>query len=199
MTVRVTLVSPAMSKALSDVRFDDDSSLAPAGLARAEAAAGALPPALHVYTSPSQRCRQTAQALGLNAEPLAGLAACDMGRWRGQTLDAVAAAEAEAVALWLDDPTAAPHGGEALRDVRIRVGAWLDTVQHSLTGRIVAVAEPDVVRAAVLHALSAPDQAVWRLDVRPLTATELSGRAQRWNLLNGYALRPRNGEVSSHR
>ncbi|MGW7366285.1 histidine phosphatase family protein [Streptomyces sp. NPDC054841] len=192
MTVRVTLISPATSEALRDVRFDDDSSLDPAGIARAEAAAGALAPASHAYTSPSLRCRRTAQALGLDAEPLTDLAACAMGRWRGQTLDAVAAAEEEAVALWLGDPTAAPHGGESLRDVRIRVGAWLDTL-HSRAGRIVTVAEPDVIRAAVIHALSAPDQTFWRLDVRPLTATELSGRAQRWNLRSGRPLEAQGG------
>lgn len=198
MTVRVTLISPATSAALREVRFDDDSPLDPAGIARAEAAASAIAPAAHAYASPTLRCRRTAQALGLDAEPLASLAACDMGRWRGQTLDAVAAAEEEAVAVWLGNPTAAPHGGESLQDVRIRVGAWLDTL-HSRAGRIVAVAEPDVVRAAVIHALSAPEQAFWRLDVRPLTATELSGRSQRWNLRSGSTLEPQESGSSSDR
>lgn len=198
MTVRLTLISPATSEALRKVRFDDDSPIDPAGLARAEAVAGTLPPAADAYTSPSPRCRQTAQALGLDAaEPLAALAACDMGRWQGQTLDAVAAAEEAAVTLWLGDPAAAPHGGESLRDVRVRVGAWLDTL-HSRAGRIIAVTEPDVVRAAVIHALTAPDQAFWRLDVRPLTATELNGRAQRWNLGSGRTLEPRKDKTVSH-
>ncbi|MEV8019843.1 histidine phosphatase family protein [Streptomyces sp. NPDC086554] len=190
MTVRLTLVSPATSQALKEVRFDDDSPLDPAGIARAEAAAGSLPPAVATYTSPSPRCRRTAQALGLApAEPLAALAACDMGRWQGQTLDSVASAEAEAVALWLDDPTAVPHGGESLHDVRLRVAAWLDTL-GSPAGHVVAVVEPDVIRAALVHALSAPDQAFWRLDIRPLTATRLSGRTGRWNVRSGDALAP---------
>ncbi|GGW67768.1 histidine phosphatase family protein [Streptomyces xantholiticus] len=188
MTVRLTLVSPATSEALREFRFDDDSPLDPAGTARAEAAAGTLAPAAATYTSPSLRCRRTAQALGLTAaEPLAALAACNMGRWRGQTLEAVAGTEKEAVALWLSDPTAAPHDGESLQDVRNRVAAWLDTLD-SRTGHIIAVAEPDVIRAALIHTLSAPDQAFWRLDVRPLTATELSGRDRRWNLRSGHTL-----------
>ncbi|TGA95645.1 histidine phosphatase family protein [Streptomyces sp. MZ04] len=190
MTVRLTLISPATSEALKEVRFDDDGPLDPAGIARAEAAAASIPPAAATYTSPSPRCRGTAHALGLApTEPLAALAACDMGRWRGRTLDSVAGAEAEAVALWLGDPTAAPHGGESLHEVRHRVATWLDTLS-SEAGHIVAVAEPDVIRAALIHALSAPDEAFWRLDVRPLTATQLSGRTGRWNVRSGHALAP---------
>ncbi|MEV4333410.1 histidine phosphatase family protein [Streptomyces sp. NPDC049597] len=191
MTTRVTLVSPATSEALRSVRFDDDTPLDPAGIARAEGAAAGLPPAALAFASPSRRCRETARALGLDdVAPEAALAACDMGRWRGRTLDDVAAAEAESVALWLNDPTVAPHGGEALRDVRIRVGAWLDALRGDPAPRVVAVVEPDVVRAAVVHALAAADHAFWRIDVRPLTATELSGRAERWNVLSGRPLEP---------
>ncbi|MEU9143590.1 histidine phosphatase family protein [Streptomyces sp. NPDC048349] len=187
MTVRLTLISPATSEALREVRFDDESPLDPAGTARAEAAAAAIAPPTRAYTSPSLRCRQTARALGLRAEPSAELAGCAMGRWRGQTLDAVAAAEADAVATWLADPTAAPHGGESLRDVRIRVAAWFDALSDPSDGseHITAVVEPDVIRAAVLHALAAPDEAFWRMDVRPLTALHFTGRAQRWNLRIG--------------
>ncbi|MCX5010884.1 histidine phosphatase family protein [Streptomyces sp. NBC_00555] len=189
MTVRLTLISPATSEALRDVRFDDQSPLDSAGIARAEAAAAALNPPARTYVSPSPRCRQTARALGLRPEPSSGLAACDMGRWRGRTLDAVAAAEEEAVAAWLSDPTAAPHGGESLHDVRLRVGAWLDALADGdRSEHITAVAEPDVIRAAVLHALTAPDEMFWRMDVRPLTATHLTGRAHRWNLRIGSTL-----------
>ncbi|MET7933035.1 histidine phosphatase family protein [Streptomyces sp. NPDC005322] len=48
-------------------------------------------------------------------------------------------------------------------------------------GRVLAVAEPAVVRAALVHALALPAQTFWRLDAAPLTATELSGRSGRWN------------------
>ncbi|MDT9687412.1 histidine phosphatase family protein [Streptomyces sp. P9(2023)] len=196
MTVRVTLIAPSTNEALREVRFDDQSPLDPAGFTRAEAVADTLAPGVHVYSSPSPRCHETAQALGLDAETLTDLAGCDMGRWRGRTLDAVAALEGEAVALWLSDPTAAPHGGESVRELRVRVGAWLDGL-WSQAGRILAVVEPDVIRAAVLHALGAPDEAFWRLDVRPLTATELSGRAQRWNALCGRPLGPQTTETPS--
>ncbi|MEU4065034.1 histidine phosphatase family protein [Streptomyces wedmorensis] len=189
MTVRLTLISPATSEAMREVRFDDDGPLDPAGVARAESVASSVSPAPRAYTSPSARCRGTALALGLHAEPVRELAACDMGRWRGRTLADVAASEEQAVAAWLSDPSAAPHGGESLRDLGHRVGSWLDALP-AVSGPVVAVAEPDVVRAAVLHALGAPDGTSWRLDVRPLTAVHLTGRAGRWNLRVGEALAP---------
>ncbi|MBO0517925.1 hypothetical protein J0695_40265, partial [Streptomyces beijiangensis] len=46
------------------------------------------------------------------------------------------------------------------------------------------------VRAAVVQALGLPAEGFWRLDVVPLTATELSGRSGRWNLRCGSPLIP---------
>ncbi|WP_426367664.1 histidine phosphatase family protein [Streptomyces sp. E-08] len=187
MTVRLTLIPPATSEALREVRFDDDGPLDAAGVAHAEALAHAVGASSRAYVSPSRRCRRTAEALGLSAEPVEALAGCAMGRWRGRTLEAVAAAEEAAVAAWLSDPAAAPHGGESLRELRVRVGAWMDALRDD-GGRVTAVAEPDVIRAATVHALAAPDAMAWRLDVRPLTAVHLTGRAGRWNLRAGEPL-----------
>ena len=190
MTVRVTLVSAAMSTGLREARFDDGGPLEPAGLQQARAAATAFAPGGRAFASPSARCAQTAAALGLAAEPAPALAGCAMGRWTGRPLAEVAAAEGDAVARWLADPDAAPHGGESLTAFLARVSSWLDGQLESVRGElatnpggpIVAVVEPDVVRAAAMHALGAPAPAFWRLDVRPLTVTELSGRAGRWNV-----------------
>lgn len=180
LTVRLTLLSPAMTAALREARFDDS------GPVEAVAAGPlTLPAGVRVVGSPSGRCLATARALGLDpasvrAEP--ALAGCAMGRWQGRRLDELTAAEPESVAAWLADPAAAPHGGESLRELRARVAGWLDALEP---GPVHAFAEPDVIRAAVTHALGAPDSAFWRLDVRPLHAVELSGRAGRWNVRLG--------------
>ena len=189
MTSRVTFISPALSPSLHQARFDDgETSLDDVGTARARAAAGALPSAARVITSPGVRCRETAAALGFGSgEPCARLAGLDTGRWRGLTLDEVGAAEPQAVARWLADPVSAPHGGESVQDMCLRVGRWLDGTLET-DGRTLAVVEPEVVRAVVVHVLGAPTAAFWRLDVRPLTATEVSGRAGRWNLRLGHPL-----------
>ncbi|WP_128801700.1 MULTISPECIES: histidine phosphatase family protein [unclassified Streptomyces] len=192
MTSRVTLISPAMSTSLRQARFyDGTGSLDDGGAARARAAAGTLPPAERVVVSPGVRCSETATALGLDAgEAPAELAGLNAGRWAGLTLDEVAGSEPEAVARWLTDPDSAPHGGESVRDLCLRVGRWLDAASRT-DGRTLAVVEPDVVRAAVVQVLGAPAASFWRADVPPLTATEISGRAGRWNLRLGNPLHPR--------
>ncbi|MEV6400726.1 histidine phosphatase family protein, partial [Streptomyces sp. NPDC051907] len=133
---------------------------------------------------PSRRCAETADALGLRAAAEPALRSWDMGRWQGLRLDEVSAAEPEAVAAWLSDPQAAPHGGESLTALCERVGGWLDSLPGD-AGRVLAVVEPAAVRAAVVHALALPAAAFWRLDVEPLTLTELVGRSGRWNLRCG--------------
>ncbi|MFF3330609.1 histidine phosphatase family protein [Streptomyces sp. NPDC002888] len=187
MTSRVMLISPAISAALREARFDDGCPLDPAGLRRARAAASTLPAREAAWSSPTVRCRETAGALGLDAVAAPELAGLDAGRWRGATLAEVGAAEPAALAEWLADPGAAPHGGESVRALCDRVAAWLETAART-PGRTVAVVEPEVSRAAVVRALGAPDQALWRADVSPLTAVELSGRSGRWNVTVGRPL-----------
>ncbi|OLZ74145.1 histidine phosphatase family protein [Streptomyces sp. IMTB 2501] len=187
MTSRVTLVSPAMSPSLRQARFYDGDSVDDLGAACARAAAGSLPSPARVVTSPGARCRETAAALDLDAVPVPELTGLDVGRWRGRTLQEVGATEPEAVSHWLTDPGWAEHGGESVRDVCERIGRWLDAAQDT-DGRTVAVVEPEVIRAAVVEALGLPASVFWRLDVPPLTVTELSGRAGRWNLRLGRPL-----------
>ncbi|WP_371500898.1 histidine phosphatase family protein [Kitasatospora sp. NBC_00374] len=185
MTVRVMLISPAASTDLRAARFGSDAPLSEAGLRRARSAAARTPGADRVSAAPSRRCAETAAALGLTAQSDPALADLDTGGWRGVTLDELAATDPAALGAWLADPAAAPHGGESLLDLTVRVGTWLAALDG---GRTIAVAEPAVIRAAVLHALALPPQAFWRLDVEPLTLTRLTGGAGRWNLACGSPL-----------
>ncbi|MFE9438197.1 histidine phosphatase family protein [Streptomyces sp. NPDC006602] len=187
MTSRVTLISPAISAALREARFDDGCPLDAAGLRLARSAAGTLTAVDRAWVSPAVRCRETAEALGLDAVPVPELTGLDTGRWRGAALAEVSAKEPEAVALWLADPTSAPHGGESVREFCDRIAAWLASAAR-FEGRTVAVVDPEAVRAAVVRTLGAPDPAFWRIDVPPLTATEFSGRSGRWNVRLGQPL-----------
>ncbi|MFF8442321.1 histidine phosphatase family protein [Streptomyces californicus] len=187
MTLRVMLVSPAMNAALREARFEGDAPLDRSGRERARAAAGLVPKAGLALSGPSERCRETAAALGLPARTEPALSGWDMARWAGRALDEVAAAEPAAVTAWLGDPSAAPHGGESLHGLIGRIGGWLDALDGPAApgGTVLAVAEAAVVRAAVVHGLGLPARAFWRLDVAPLTLTELSGRSGRWNVALG--------------
>ncbi|MFC9842006.1 histidine phosphatase family protein [Streptomyces sp. NPDC060223] len=187
MTSRVTFISPAMNRSLREARFDDGSPIDASGAARAASAAGTLPIADRVLVSTTVRCRETASALGLVALDEPGLCALDMGRWRGRTLDEVSAGEPDMVARWLTDPAAAPPDGESVRALCERVAGWLDAAAE-IAGRTLAVVEPEIVRAVAVTVLKAPEASFWRLDVPPLTATEVSGRSGRWNLRLGRPL-----------
>ncbi|WP_228180373.1 histidine phosphatase family protein [Streptomyces anulatus] len=190
MTVRVMLISPAMNAALREARFDGDAPLDRSGRKRANAAADAVPTAGLTLSGPSERCRETSEALGLAARTEPALAGWDLARWSGRRLDDVAAAEPARMSAWLGDPSAAPHGGESLRDLVGRIGGWLDSLggPDAPGTAVLAVAEAAVVRAAVVHGLRLPAEAFWRLDVAPLTLTELSGRSGRWNVGLGRPL-----------
>ncbi|GGX48991.1 histidine phosphatase family protein [Streptomyces fructofermentans] len=185
MHVRVTLVAAARSSSLLAERFDDDRPLDQAGWDEVQRAAHGLMPLAAAelrYCSPTPRSRATGDALGLAPLVQLALRDCDMGRWRGLTLGEAMAREPEAVDGWLADPYSAAHGGESLLAFVQRVGGWLDTRPADDGVRIVAVAEPAVVRAAVVYALKAPPATYWNLDVRPLSAVTLTGRGGRWNL-----------------
>ncbi|MFG2488189.1 MULTISPECIES: histidine phosphatase family protein [Streptomyces] len=185
MHVRVSLVAAARSSSLLAERFDDDRPLDGAGWRSVESAAQGLVPlgsAELRYCSPTPRSRATGEALGYAPLAQPALRECDMGRWRGLTLSEVTAHEPGAVDLWLSDPRSAPHGGESLLAFISRIGGWLDTRPADDGGQIVAVAEPSVVRAALVYALKAPPLTYWNVDVRPLSTMTLTGWSGSWHL-----------------
>jgi len=185
MQLRVTFVAAARSSPLLAERFDDDRPLDQAGWDEVQRAAHDLVPLAAAelrYCSPTPRSRATGDALGYGPLVQLALRDCDMGRWCGLTLGEAMAREPEAVDAWLADPRATPHGGESLLEFISRVGGWLDTRPVDDGGRIVAVAEPSVIRAALVYALKAPPSTYWNIDVRPLSTTVVTGRTGRWNL-----------------
>ena len=163
--------------------FPGDEGLDERGRDAARALSGALGRPVEVLSSPSARCRQTAAAAGL-AQPTIdpALAECDFGTWSTRTLADLHAEDGDAVVAWMTRPDAAPHGGESLAAFAGRVGNWLDR-QADLDGPAVAVTHGGVVKAAVVHALKAPLEAFWRVDVSPLAITELHCHDGRWTLV----------------
>lgn len=177
---RLTLVSHAMTDAVSAGRFPTDEPVNAVGRRQ-------LGPSIDFgsteFTSvcgPEQRCLQTAELLGLHATVEPRLADLDCGRWRGDVLGGVDAAD---LAVWLTDASSAPHGGESIVDLMSRVSAWLESI--SGRPRIVAVTHPAVVRAAILLALDAPPKSFWRIDVAPASRTTMHFRGHAWTLRSG--------------
>jgi broad specificity phosphatase PhoE len=175
--VRLTLVSHAMTDAVSAGRFPTDEPLNSLGHRQVDASIE-LGPADTVYCGPEKRTRQTAELLGLHAEVDNRLADLDCGRWRGDVLGGVLPAE---LAVWLTDPTRAPHGGETVVELVDRVSTWMESLT-TLRGRIIAVTHPAVVRAAILVALDAPPKSFWRIDIAPVSRTVMHFRGHAWTL-----------------
>src|SRR6478735_884414 len=174
MAPRLMLVAHAPTEATRRGAFPRDEGIEP----------GVEPVALHaaqVLLGPELRCRQTADALGWAGDVDPGFADLDAGRWRGRVLAEVMGSDPDDVADWLTGPTACPHGGEAMADLMIRVGAALDSRDWP-DGRSIVLTSPLVVRAALVHLLRAPASMIFAIDVGPLTAVTVSGHGGRWVL-----------------
>jgi broad specificity phosphatase PhoE len=181
MTARLILVCHASTAAVRAPAFPADEPLDARGRERAKALANTLPRIERCFASPEQRTMQTTEALGLNAIALPILRDCDYGTWRGCAYDDVVAREPDAVAKWLHDPSAAPHGGETLQSLMQRVGEWLggENVTHRQT---IVVTHASVIRAVIVQAIEAELPSFWRIDIAPLSVTRLTGDGSRWNL-----------------
>jgi broad specificity phosphatase PhoE len=194
-TTRLVLIGHAPTAATRAAAFPVDEPLDEQGLADATAAAGALRRVAAAYCSPARRCRQTAAALGLDPRIDADLRDGDVGRWAGRTLTDVEESEPDAIAAWLTDPAVAPHGGESVDEVLARARGWLRALP-AVTGTVVAVTHPAVVRAVVIDAIAATAASFWRIDVAPLEQTILTGGRGRWTLrATGRPLRPARASV----
>jgi broad specificity phosphatase PhoE len=172
---RLLLVRHASTRATRAATFPLDEPLDEAGRSAAARLARIVPGGAEVVSSPSLRCQETATAAGLRPRLDPRLSECDFGRWAGSALDQI---DADAAHAWMTDPDATPHGGESLRAFAGRIAAWLDQEPDSAT----VITHGGVVRAAVVHALGAPIDAFWRIDVAPLSVTELHRHEARWTL-----------------
>ena len=182
MTARLDLLAHGASAATRGARFPDDDSLEASAIGALEALRGRLRPYAQVLTAPARAARETAAALGFDAEVDMALSDCDYGRWRGRASKDVAEREPDEFAAWLGDPAAAPHGGESPAVLIERVGAWL-TQALARESATLAVTHASVVRAAIVNVLGASSSSFARIDVAPLSLARLSGHAGRWNIV----------------
>jgi broad specificity phosphatase PhoE len=175
--VRLTLVSHAMTDAMSAGRFPADEPLNDLGRRQIDGLDG-LGRVDTAICGPEKRSRQTAELIGLVAETDSRISDLNCETWRGRGLDEVAPGD---LAAWMTDPAAAPHGGESVVGLLARVRDWLGSVGAG-TGRTVAVTHPAVIRAVILVALDAPPKSFWRIDISPASRTLLHFRGNAWTL-----------------
>lgn len=169
---RLTLIAHAPTCARKPARFALDESLQMDWQQARLSQAQRFKRAPRLLCGPEARTRQTAGLFGESAQVEQALRDCDLGRWQGMAIDAIQHAEPEALQAWLTNSTAAPHGGESVAQLCERVAQWLGTLEQA-PGHVLAVTHPFVIRAALLHALQCPPAMFNRIDVEPLSSTEL--------------------------
>jgi broad specificity phosphatase PhoE len=113
-----------------------------------------------VISSPLQRCRQTAEALGLPVEVDDRWIELDYGEFDGQPLASIGRAVWDE---WRADPTYVPAGGESLAALAQRVSTACDElVAEALDSNIVIVSHVSPIKAAAAWALAAGVEIAWR-------------------------------------
>jgi broad specificity phosphatase PhoE len=180
LATRLTLISNAATDAQRRATFPLDEALSEQEMARVAALGWRPPVAQRVLSGPERRVQQTAKALGLTAEVDLDLRDCDYGEWSGFDLTLIQSREPEGVAAWLTDPSAAPHGGEPILQLITRVGRWLE--QHQDAGHTLAITHPAVIRSAIVFILQAPPHTFWRIDIVPLSLSDLRFNGQVWSV-----------------
>ncbi len=132
-----------------------------------------------VVSSPVRRTRETAEVVAARLErPVAieaGFAEMEFGEWDGLTFTEVAERDRAGLDAWLGSMDTAPPGGESFRTVQERVLAGLDRVLSEHAGRtVVVVSHVTPIKTLVAHALDAPLDAVYRMELSPASVTVLS-------------------------
>jgi len=169
---RLTLICHGRTVAWKQARFGLDEALDADWLAKRLDAGQGCRNVGRLLCGPELRTRQTAALFGAQPQVDPTLADCDMGRWRGLSIDDLLKTEPQAVRSWLDDPQAAPHGGESVAGLCRRVDDWLTSLQ-TRPGHVLAVTHPFVIRAALMNVMGCPAMTFNRIDIEPLSAVEL--------------------------
>ena len=180
---RLTIICHAATKATGEARFPGDDDQPMLDHVARWADSGERVKAGRWLAGPERRTTATAAALcgtgGVTTDP--GLRDWNVGRWRGWNFADLHEAEPDALAEWMSNPAAEPHGGESLLALLSRVGRWLDHVSADRR-RTAAVTHPAVLRAALVLALDADPRVFWRIAAQPLSLAHLTHDGRRWML-----------------
>ena len=177
---RLTLISHAATLAVKRASFPLDEPVIDEEMQKVEAIAWTAPRTHQICCGPEKRVQQTAKALGLDWTVTSEIADVNYGIWSGKGIEEVHALDPIGLAAWLTDVEAAPHGGESFRQVIERIGNWMEN--QTRAGHTLAVTHPAVVRAAILYAMQAPPSSFWRLEIAPLSITDLRYNGRLWTV-----------------
>jgi broad specificity phosphatase PhoE len=178
---RLLLLAHAPTAAQRAFRFPDDESIEGLDAAAAKQLAVRIGPCSAAWCGPERRAMETAAALDLDVTHVAALRGWSAGSWAGRSVAEIAEHDPAGFEAWRTDPDATPGGGESLNALLARVASWMEE-STTIKGHALVIADPTVIRAAVVHALDAGPSAFWRLEAPPLSLTILQRAAGQWRV-----------------
>ena len=132
-----------------------------------------------VVTSPVRRTQESAEILGARLERTVsveeGLAEMEFGTWEGLTFAEIKERYPDDLDRWLGSLDHTPGGGESFRVVEKRVLGSLERLLSDHAGQtVLAVSHVTPIKVLVAHALGAPLDSVYRMELAPASVTVLS-------------------------
>ncbi len=132
-----------------------------------------------VVTSPVRRTRESAEILAarLDRSLLSedGLAEMDFGSWDGLTFTEIRERYPDELDSWLGSLDHRAGGGESFRSVQERVLNSLGRLLKEHAGRtVLVVSHVTPIKVLVAHALGAPLDAVYRMEMAPASVSVVS-------------------------
>jgi probable phosphomutase (TIGR03848 family) len=153
--------------------------LSDAGRRQAEDVAGRLAglPVAAVYSSPLERCWQTAESIAarhqLEVKALPGLVEADYGEWTGRKIEELRKSELWKLVQVVPSAVRFP-AGESIREMQARsVGAVEEVVAAHPGELVVVVSHADPIKALVAHFTGVHLDLFQRLFVSPASCTVL--------------------------
>jgi broad specificity phosphatase PhoE/ribonuclease HI len=154
-----------------------------------------------VISSPVRRTLESAEilaeSLGRTVEVEPGFAEMEFGVWDGMTFAEVGEKYPDELKAWLGSLDVAPEGGESFRVVQQRVLDGLARLLEAHAGKtVVVVSHVTPIKTLVAHAVDAPLEAVYRMELTPASVTVLSYFDDRASMRMYNALPPGNDAFS---
>lgn len=173
----------SVSNAIRRFQGVQDVPLSELGLRQAQALSSAVSGRrlAHVYASPLQRARRTAEiAMAGRDVPLSvvdDLRELSLGEWEGRAIEEIRALPGDPYAQWVRDPVAyTPPGAEPLETVQSRVLRALAKIAaaHPNGDDVLVVAHGGVISTYLAHWLGLPLGSIWRLTLSNGSLSEVA-------------------------
>ena len=174
----------SVSNAVRRFQGAQDVALSPLGVRQAEALRLAVGRRriTHVYASPLERARRTAEIAGAGlALPMTvvdDLRELSLGEWEGCTVEEIrTTGPGDPYARWVRDPVQCPPpGGEPLLEVQARVLRAMAEIAaaHPEGEDVLVISHGGVISALLAHWLGLPLSSIWRLTIANCSLSEVS-------------------------